>query len=141
MKSKKISRWMIEEDLPEVRQMRKDCGLSGNIEDLVENPDFICKVADISGFAVGFIAYNNSRDRVRIKEVATSSDLADSRVGDFIMESVVVSCDSGRKLVEVMVSEDDLRSQKFFRDVGFVAAEIVPESFGTFYRFERPGVV
>jgi N-acetylglutamate synthase-like GNAT family acetyltransferase len=141
MGHKELARWMMEEDLPEVRRMRKDCGLRGDIEDLVESPDFICKVADISGSAVGFIAYKNSRDRVRIKEVATSPDLADSRVGDFIMESVVGSCDSGRKFVEVMVSENDLRSQKFFRDAGFRAAEIVAESFGTFYRFERPGAV
>lgn len=136
----KISvRWMMEEDLPEVRDMRAECGILGEIDEIVRNPDFICKVADISGVAVGFVAYKNSRKRVRVSEVAVHPGLRGMKVGAFILGSLVSADDSGSKVVEAMVSEENLKAQMLFKEAGFRAADILKRPSGTLYRFERSG--
>lgn len=129
----------MEEDLYEVRDMRVGCGISGEIDEIVENPDFICKVAEISGMVVGFVAYKNSKKSIRIREVAVHPEFRGVGVEAFMLGSAVSSDDSGEKVVEAMVPEGNLKAQMLFRDSGFRATGILKRSSGIMYRFERSG--
>lgn len=121
--------------MPEVREMR--AGMSGDIEQMVEDPEYICKVAEVSGVAVGFLAYKNRRKKIRVSEVVVRPEFGGLGIEKTMLDSLLSHDDSDEKTIEALVPEENLKVQMRFKTAGFRAVGILRGSSGTLYKFER----
>lgn len=132
----KVLRWMRREDVRRVASIRNRCGLDPSLLDEVLHDSFgICKVVELDGKIVGFLAYRNGRRKMRLIEVAVHPSFRRKGIALFLLNSMSARMEFDPKRVETLVSEYNLPAQMLMKKAGFMAVETVTAPSGSDYRF------
>lgn len=132
----KVLRWKRKEDARRVASIRSRCGMDPGLLDEVLHDSFgICKVVELDGKIVGFLAYRNGRRKIRLVEVAVHPSFRRRGVALFLLNSMSARMELDPKRVEALVSEYNLPAQMLMKKAGFMAVETVTSPSGSDYRF------
>lgn len=132
----KTIRWMRRDDMRRVVSIRRRCGMDSDLLDRVlRDPFGICKVAEMDGKIVGFLAYKNGRSRTRVLEVSVHPAFRRRGVALFLLNSMSAKMNFNLKRVEATVSEYNLPAQMLLKKAGFHATEVVSSPSGSDYAF------
>lgn len=130
------ARWMRREDVRRVASIRRRCGMDPDLLDRMLQDSFgICKVAEMDGRLVGFLAYRNRTRKMKLLEVAVHPSCRRNGVALFLMNSMSSGINFGMKKVEAVVSEYNLPAQMLLKKAGFLAVETLSSPSGSEYRF------
>lgn len=127
-----LVRWMRRDDMVRVSSIRKRCNMDSSLLERMLCDSFsICKVAEVEGKVVGFLAYKNGRSRMKLLEVAVYPSFRRRGVALFLLNSMSDKINFDLKRVEATVSEYNLPAQMLLKKAGFQATGVV----GSNYRF------
>lgn len=116
-------RWMQKKDLEKLGNKSED------FVSLLKSNRTVANVAEAEGEILGWVVYKILNDKIKILKIGFRND----NTVDFIMKQLFNKKD--KKLIEILVSEYDLKMQIILRKTGFLAIEIKKTSCGDFYKF------
>lgn len=138
-------REMRRQDLHQVVEMEyalfDDAWSEDEFVDVCRKRNTICTVAELSNSGiVGYSVYQCFRDRMEIVNLGVDPLYQRRGIGTLLVSRIVSRLSAGRGVVTVSLFERDVYAQLFFRSLGFVAVETLPNSDARFdgsdYRFE-----
>lgn len=125
-------RWMRRDDMRRVLSIRRGSELDpGLLEAMLGDSFVICKVAELEGRVVGFVAYKNRR-RIKLLEVAVHPSFRRRGVALCMLRSVL---SKNTKMVCATVSEYNLPAHMLLKKSGFRAVKSLRSSSGSDYKF------
>ena len=132
----KTVRWMRRDDMFRIASIRRRCGMDSDLlERMLNDPFGICKVAEIEGRIVGFLAYKSGRKRTRLMEVSVHPSFRRKGIALFLLNSMSSKINFDLKKVEATVSEYNLPAQMLLKKAGFRATEVLSSLSGSDYVF------
>jgi ribosomal-protein-alanine N-acetyltransferase len=127
-------RWCICRDLPKVLDIERwSFEFPWSEDDFVRclrGRNAICQVAERDERIVGFVVYELHKTRLEILNLAVDPLARREGVGTAILNKLKGKLSAQRRTrIFADVRESNLEAQRFFRESGFVAAEIVRDPF------------
>jgi ribosomal-protein-alanine N-acetyltransferase len=121
-----IVRWMIAKDLWQVQWIDSNYSLNPwsekEFRDILRERDTIGMVAECQEFIRGFVVYRLHSDRLELLRFGSDLGFGSAAVERALITTLMAKLSPNRRTrIEVAVGERDLKSQLFFRSVGFRA--------------------
>lgn len=128
-------RWMIRRDMIDVLRIESACFMwdAWTEDDFVRclrNRDSIGMVAEVGDKIVGFMVYTFHRERLHVLNFAVDPLQQRNGIGAAMVAKLVGKLNPGRRTrILLEVRESNLVAQKFFRQMGFRAIEVLREFY------------
>lgn len=141
MKTKRTSRlcckpdWMVLADLPDVLSIENACfphpWTEKDFTGTLARKNCVGRVARWNGRVIGYAIFELLRHRIELLNLAVHAAVHRRGVGSLLLRDLIdrLRPDQDRRKLTVLVSERNLDAQKFLREMGLRAIEVVPRAY------------
>lgn len=117
-------RWMQKKDLEKMSEKNKNDFL-----DLIRNKNVVANVVEIQDQISGWIIYQVFKEFVKISKIGFCNE----EIAEFMIDKL--KSKKGKRTLEIIVSEYDLRMQLLLKDLKFSLTNTIKICDADFYKF------
>lgn len=133
-------RWMSSKDIPLlVDSCSNDVNwTAADFKTFIKKKENVILVAEVSGYAVGFVAIEMTADYIYIHQIIVDKSLRRHNIGSQLLQRIQFGFLKSNMICQIVVNEKNTGLQIFLRSCGFKAVKILPAFFeeDTGYYFE-----